>query len=62
MYLQSKCYLVGVFLFHFPILSKVHIGIPNILFVNHALVTKTVRCYMTSCDAQVPSSTEMMAD
>lgn len=62
MYLQSNWHLVGVLLFHFPILRKVHVGIPNVVFVDHALVTKTVRCYMTSCDAQVPSSAEMMAD
>lgn len=37
---QSNRYLVGILLFHFPILRKVHAGIPNITFVDHSLVTK----------------------
>lgn len=59
---QSNWYLVGLLLFHFPILRNVHAGIPNITFVDHSLVRKTVRCCMTSCDAQVPSSAEIMAE
>lgn len=59
---QSNWYLVSLLLFHFPILRNTHAGIPNITFVDHSLVTKTVRCSMTSCDAKVPSSAERMAE
>ena len=46
----------------FSYLRNVHAGIPNITFVGNSLVTKTVRCCMTSCDAKVPSSAEIMAE